>query len=98
VVRRPRKALPPTDRRFAVVVLRLRTFLILLYRRLFYLWSRNGCYRSCESHTLVHSRHNAYIGQVERGIANKGDEVEVVGLGSTFKTTLTGIGALFFLY
>ena len=23
---------------------------------------------------------------------NKGDEVEIVGLGSTFKTTLTGIG------
>lgn len=33
-------------------------------------------------------------GQVERGIANKGDDVEIVGLGTTFKTTLTGIGAL----
>jgi hypothetical protein len=30
--------------------------------------------------------------QVERGTANKGDEVEVVGLGNSFRTTLTGIG------
>ena len=30
--------------------------------------------------------------QVERGIALKGDEVEVVGHGETYKTTLTGIG------
>jgi translation elongation factor EF-Tu-like GTPase len=33
-----------------------------------------------------------YIRKVERGIATKGAEVEVVGLGNTFKTTLTGIG------
>jgi translation elongation factor EF-Tu-like GTPase len=32
------------------------------------------------------------ISKVERGVANKGEEVEVVGLGQTFKTTLTGIG------
>lgn len=32
--------------------------------------------------------------QVERGIATKGAEVEVVGLGNTFKTTLTGIGTI----
>lgn len=30
--------------------------------------------------------------QVERGTANKGDEVEVIGLGNSLKTTLTGIG------
>lgn len=30
--------------------------------------------------------------QVERGTANKGDEVEVVGLGNGLKTTLIGIG------
>jgi elongation factor Tu len=29
--------------------------------------------------------------QVERGIATKGSEVEIVGLGEPFKTTLTGI-------
>ena len=31
-------------------------------------------------------------GRVERGIATKGAEVEIVGLGAHFKTTLTGIG------
>lgn len=31
-------------------------------------------------------------GRVERGTATKGVEVEVVGLGAHFKTTLTGIG------
>ena len=35
-----------------------------------------------------------YVIQVERGIAEKGADVEVVGLGSTFKTTLTGIGTI----
>ena len=30
--------------------------------------------------------------KVERGVINKGDEIEIVGLGSSFKTTLTGIG------
>jgi elongation factor Tu len=32
--------------------------------------------------------------QVERGIATKGADVEVVGLGNSFKTTLTGIGTI----
>jgi elongation factor Tu len=65
-----------------------------VYRCLLHLWSWNGCYWSCESHSpLRSSRDNPYTEQVERGIANKGDEVEVVGLGTTFKTTLTGIGA-----
>ncbi|ELU43099.1 translation elongation factor [Rhizoctonia solani AG-1 IA] len=30
--------------------------------------------------------------QVERGVINKNTEVEIVGLGNSFKTTLTGIG------
>ena len=30
--------------------------------------------------------------QVERGTANKGDEVEIVGLGNNLKSTLIGIG------
>lgn len=30
--------------------------------------------------------------QVERGVALKGAEVEIIGLGSTLKTTVTGIG------
>jgi len=33
--------------------------------------------------------------QAERGIANKGDEVEIIGFGSNLRTTLTGIGALY---
>lgn len=32
--------------------------------------------------------------QVERGVVNKGDEVEVLGIGSGFKTVVTGIGTL----
>ena len=35
-----------------------------------------------------------YISKVERGVINKGDEVEIAGLGANFKTTLTGIGLL----
>lgn len=31
--------------------------------------------------------------QVERGIANKGTEIEIIGWGETKKTTITGIGA-----
>lgn len=30
--------------------------------------------------------------QVERGTANKGAEIEIIGFGPTKKTTLTGIG------
>ena len=30
---------------------------------------------------------------MERGVCNKGDEVEILGLGTKLKTTLTGIGA-----
>lgn len=32
------------------------------------------------------------LSQVERGLANKGDEIEIVGFGSRTKTTLIGIG------
>jgi elongation factor Tu len=39
----------------------------------------------------ISGRGTVATGRAERGIANKGDEVEIVGLGSTFKTTLTGI-------
>jgi hypothetical protein len=34
----------------------------------------------------------AHVLQVERGVANKGDEVEILGLGTSLRTTLTGIG------
>jgi len=40
----------------------------------------------------ISGRGTVATGRVERGIANKGDDVEVVGLGAHFKTTLTGIG------
>ena len=36
------------------------------------------------------------IPQVERGVANKGDDIEIIGFGSTKKTTLTGIGEILF--
>ena len=32
--------------------------------------------------------------KVERGTITKGAEVEIVGLGDSFKTTITGIGVL----
>lgn len=40
----------------------------------------------------ISGRGTVATGRVERGIIHKGDEVEIVGLGNTFKTTLTGIG------
>ncbi|KAG5342403.1 translation elongation factor Tu [Termitomyces sp. Mn162] len=40
----------------------------------------------------ISGRGTVATGRVERGIAFKGDDVEVIGLGSSFKTTLTGIG------
>jgi len=52
-----------------------------------------GCVRNIESflfYSLI------MIFQVERGIANKGIDLEIVGFGSTKKTTLTGIGEIFF--
>ncbi|PFH54542.1 hypothetical protein AMATHDRAFT_52156 [Amanita thiersii Skay4041] len=39
----------------------------------------------------ISGRGTVSTGRVERGTANKGDEVEIVGLGSSLKTTLIGI-------
>ena len=41
----------------------------------------------------ISGRGTVATGRVERGIATKGADVEIVGLGAHFKTTLTGIGA-----
>lgn len=54
----------------------------------------------CCSHHFVDvfsisGRGTVCTGRVERGIANKGDEVEILGLGSSLKTILTGIGTYF---
>ncbi|SRR5260221_9931251 len=51
-----------------------------------------GCVRNIASflfYSLI------MIFQVERGIANKGIDLEIIGFGSTKKTTLTGIGEIF---
>ncbi|EIM92966.1 translation elongation factor Tu [Stereum hirsutum FP-91666 SS1] len=39
----------------------------------------------------ISGRGTVATGRVERGVATKGAEVEIVGLGAQFKTTLTGI-------
>ncbi|KAI5123780.1 hypothetical protein M0805_000369 [Coniferiporia weirii] len=39
----------------------------------------------------ISGRGTVCTGRVERGIANKGGDVEILGLGASFKTTLTGI-------
>jgi len=39
----------------------------------------------------ISGRGTVCTGRVERGTINKGDEVEILGLGSSLKTTLTGI-------
>ncbi|KAF9460831.1 elongation factor Tu GTP binding domain-containing protein [Collybia nuda] len=39
----------------------------------------------------ISGRGTVATGRVERGVASKGADVEVVGLGNSFKTTLTGI-------
>ncbi|KAG6911910.1 translation elongation factor Tu [Tephrocybe rancida] len=39
----------------------------------------------------ISGRGTVATGRVERGVASKGAEVEVIGLGNSFKTTLTGI-------
>ncbi|KAI0348472.1 translation elongation factor Tu [Trametopsis cervina] len=43
----------------------------------------------------ISGRGTVATGRVERGICNKGDEVEIVGLGARLKTTLTGIAEMF---
>ena len=40
----------------------------------------------------ISGRGTVATGRVERGVVTKGTEVEVVGLGTHFKTTLTGVG------
>ena len=40
----------------------------------------------------ISGRGTVATGRVERGVCNKGDEVEIVGFGTKLKTTLTGIG------
>jgi len=39
----------------------------------------------------ISGRGTVATGRVERGVANKGDEVEILGLGTSLRTTLTGI-------
>ena len=45
-----------------------------------------------EDSLSISGRGTVATGRTERGIANKGDEVEVIGVGAHFKTTITGIG------
>ena len=47
---------------------------------------------SVEDVFSISGRGTVVTGKVERGTITKGSEVEIVGLGNTFKTTLTGIG------
>ena len=49
---------------------------------------------SVEDVFSISGRGTVVTGKVERGTITKGSEVEIVGLGNTFKTTLTGIGEL----
>ncbi|CAD6579328.1 MAG: translation elongation factor Tu [Tremellales sp. Tagirdzhanova-0007] len=46
---------------------------------------------SVEDVFSISGRGTVVTGKVERGTITKGSEVEIVGLGNTFKTTLTGI-------
>lgn len=39
----------------------------------------------------ISGRGTVATGRVERGVITKGSDVEVVGLGANFKTTLTGV-------
>lgn len=39
----------------------------------------------------IPGRGTVATGRAERGVINKGDEVEVIGLGNSYKTTVTGI-------
>lgn len=65
------------------------------FRCFLYLWTWNSRNWPCMSHSgLFEPERLTTRRQVERGIAAKGAEVEVIGLGQNFKTTLTGIGIL----
>lgn len=43
----------------------------------------------------ISGRGTVATGKVERGTITKGAEIEIVGMGNSIKTTLTGIGMLF---
>jgi len=43
----------------------------------------------------ISGRGTVATGMAERGVAKKGEEVEIIGYGANFKTTLTGIGSSF---
>lgn len=40
---------------------------------------------------MIHGRGTVVTGRIERGVLNKGDDVEIVGHGSVVKTTVTGV-------
>lgn len=46
----------------------------------------------------ISGRGTVVTGKVERGTITKGSEVEIVGLGASIKTTLTGIGESSFVW
>lgn len=46
---------------------------------------------SIEDVYMINGRGTVVTGRVERGIVNKGDEVEIVGFEKTMKTTVTGL-------
>lgn len=46
----------------------------------------------------ISGRGTVATGRVERGTITKGAEIEIIGLGDCFKTTLTGIGTALFLF
>ena len=39
----------------------------------------------------ISGRGTVATGRIERGVINTGDEIEIVGLKETFKTTVTGV-------
>jgi len=43
----------------------------------------------------ISGRGTVATGKVERGTITKGAEIEIVGMGNSIKTTLTGIGTSF---
>lgn len=46
---------------------------------------------SIEDVFMINGRGTVVTGRVERGVVNKGDEVEIVGFEKTIKTTVTGL-------
>lgn len=39
----------------------------------------------------IPGRGTVVTGRIERGVVNKGDEVEILGMGANMKTTITGL-------